>query len=100
MQGTVVLFEGPVGVGKTSLGREVSARLGLAFIDGDDLSLPGPWLRSILKTSHRIVGACLEQLDSYPAVIVAYPMRCTNWVFFRESFGRRGGAVYLAIVSA
>ncbi|MCT7378049.1 hypothetical protein [Chelativorans salis] len=45
---------------------------------------------SILKTSHRIVAACLEQLHSHPAVIVAYPLRRTNWVFYREAFGRRG----------
>ena len=90
----VVAFEGPVGVGKTTLGTAVSARLKIGFVDGDEYSLPGPWLRSILKTSHRIAFACQTQLERYPAVIMAYPLRCTNWLFFRETFQRHGIAFH------
>jgi len=89
MPKSVLFFEGPVGVGKTSLGREVASRLGFRFIDGDDYATRGNWLRSILTASHRIVDACQEQLENHPAVIVAYPLRCTNWVFYRETFKRR-----------
>lgn len=32
-----IIFMGVSGVGKTSLGKEVAHRLGLKFIDGDDL---------------------------------------------------------------
>lgn len=91
---SVVALEGPVGVGKTTLGRAVSLRLGIGFVDGDDHSAPGPWLRSILQTSRRIVIACEEQLNDYPAVIMAYPLRCTNWLFYRETFKRRGVAFH------
>jgi shikimate kinase len=36
MSTVVVSFEGPVGVGKTTLGMAVSERLNIGFIDGDD----------------------------------------------------------------
>lgn len=100
MSSTVVAFEGPVGVGKTTLGRVVSARLKTGFIDGDDYSVPGLWLRSILQTSRRIVTACEDQLDSFPAVIMAYPLRCTNWIFYRETFRRRGIVFYCISLTA
>lgn len=83
-----------MGVGKTTLGRAVSKEMGIGFIDGDDYSAPGHWLRSILQTSRRIVAACELQLESLPAVIVAYPLRCTNWLFYRETFRRRGISFY------
>ena len=87
---TVVAFEGPVGVGKTTLGRAVAARLDIGFIDGDDHSAPGPWLRSILQTSRRIAAACADQLETRPAVILAYPLRCTDWLFYKGTFCRQG----------
>lgn len=97
---TVISFEGPVGVGKTTLGRAVAARLEIGFVDGDDCAAPGPWLRSVLQTSRRIVAACEEQLESRPAVIMAYPLRCTNWVFYRETFRRRGIAYHCVSLTA
>ncbi|MCV0370420.1 shikimate kinase [Filomicrobium sp.] len=100
MPWSIVAFEGPIGVGKTTLGRAVSERLNVGFIDGDDYSAPGPWLRSSLQTSRRIVTACEEQLQSHPAVIVAYPLRCTNWVFYRETFRRRGIAFHCISLTA
>lgn len=100
MSSTVVAFEGPVGVGKTTLGRAVSAQLKIGFIDGDDYSAPGLWLRSILQTSRRIVTACEEQLESCPAVIMAYPLRCTNWLFYKETFRRCGIAFHCISLTA
>ncbi|MDO6730139.1 shikimate kinase [Marinovum sp. 2_MG-2023] len=90
MSPTVIAFEGPIGVGKTTLGRAVAERLDIGFIDGDAHCAPGPWLHSVLRTSRRIATACEEQLENRPAVIMAYPLRCTNWLFYRETFRRRG----------
>lgn len=95
-----MFFEGPVGVGKTTLGREVASRLGYGFVDGDDYSAKGAWLRSILTTSRRIAKACQDQLETHPVVIVAYPLRCTNWVFYRETFKRHGIALHCIGLSA
>lgn len=72
MKPAVIFLDGPIGVGKTSLGRAAAMSLNLGFIDGDDHSAPGHWLRSILRTSHKIVAASLDALRDRPAVIVAY----------------------------
>ena len=90
MQRSLVLFDGPIGAGKTSLGRAVAKELAFGFIDGDDHSAPGPWIRSILRTSRKIASATEEALQSHPSVIVSYPLRCTTWIFFQQTFERRG----------
>ena len=90
MRKSVLLLDGPIGVGKTSLGQAAAAQLAFGFIDGDDHSAPGHWLRSILQTSRNIVSASEDCLRTYPAVIVAYPLRCTNWLFFHKTFDRMG----------
>ena len=94
MQRSVVLLDGPIGVGKTTLGRAAASQLQFGFIDGDGYSVPGDWLRSILRTSRRIVSASEESLRTNPSVVVAYPLRCTNWIFLRETFGQMGVACH------
>lgn len=94
MQKSVFLFDGPIGVGKTILGRIVSAKLNFGFVDGDDLSAPGHWLRSVLRTSREIVESSEKALRTHEGVIVAYPVRCANWLFFLRNFERIGIAVY------
>nr|WP_272210603.1 hypothetical protein [Marinicella sp. W31]MDC2876503.1 hypothetical protein [Marinicella sp. W31] len=90
MQKSVILLDGPIGVGKTSLGQAAASALGYGFIDGDDHSVPGDWLRSILQTSRRIVLASEQALQTHEAVIVSYPLRCTNWIFYQQTFARMG----------
>lgn len=87
---TVIAFEGPIGVGKTTLGKAVAERLNAGFLDGDDYSEAGPWIRSILRTSRRVVSACEERLESHDKVIVAYPLRCIDWLYYKGTFGRKG----------
>ncbi len=94
MVASVILIDGPIGVGKTTLGRAAASNLALGFIDGDDYSAPGYWLRSILRTSRKIVSASENTLRTYPAVIVSYPLRCTNWLYFSQTFGRMGIACH------
>ncbi|WP_319517213.1 shikimate kinase [uncultured Martelella sp.] len=89
MQKAVILLDGPIGVGKSTLGRAAAASLGYGFIDGDDLSAPG-YLRSILQTNRGIARAAQDKLQSQTAVIVSYPIRCTNWIFFQKTFARAG----------
>lgn len=91
---SVIMLDGPIGVGKTSIGKAVASELGLGFIDGDDHSAPGPWINSILTTCREIVLASEAELLNFPGVIVAYPMRCTTWVFFEQTFRRRGIACH------
>jgi hypothetical protein len=80
-----------VGVGKTTLGRPLADAIGGAFVDGDDHSDPAkPWFCSILRTSAAIVRTGLTLLDEGPAVVVAQPLTCINWIYFRRKFGDAG----------
>ena len=83
----VVFLNGPVGSGKTSLGSALGARNGAAFIDGDDLSDPHrPWFCSILQTSRAIVRTGNQKLTLGNCVVIAYPLTCMNWIYFRRKF--------------
>lgn len=94
MQKTVVFFDGPVGVGKTSLGRDVARQLDFEFLDGDDFAEPGQWLRSGRRTSHQIVTAAEAALQRHDGVLVSYPLRRTNWIFYKATFERQGVAFF------
>src|SRR5687768_10826802 len=86
-----IFLSGSVGVGKTTLGRALGERMGAGFIEGDDHSDPAsPWYCSILRTSAAIVRAGLAILRDKPAVIVAYPLNCIGWIYFRRKFSDAG----------
>ena len=86
-----IFLSGPIGAGKTTLGGALAERLAGGFIDGDDFSDPGrPWYCSILRTSQSIVrtgGAMLRDAD---VVVIAYPLGCVNWIYFKRKFGDAG----------
>lgn len=99
--GLVILIDGPFGVGKTTLGRRAAAELGLAFIDGDDHRPPGQgWLRAGRVTAQAIAGAAEAALREAPGVVIAYPLRCTNWIWYRRRLGDAGHAVHCLGLSA
>src|ERR1700750_877741 len=102
-----VFLEGPIGAGKTTLGGRLAKRLSGGFVDGDDFSDPvRPWYCSTLQTSRAIVRASAQILQGNNLVVVAYPLRCVNWIYFRRKFADFGvfthfislGAPYTAIV--
>lgn len=88
MPKSVFLLDGPIGVGKTTLGQFAADELDFGFVDRDDLSTPGPWLRSNLRTSRKTVEACITSIRIHEGVIVAGPVRCTEWRFFLTNFQR------------
>lgn len=86
-----VFLSGPIGSGKTTLGRGLAARLEGVFLDGDDFSRSDrAWYECILQTSRGIVCAGLSAVDQTGLVVVAYPLARTNWIYFRRSFEDRG----------
>lgn len=91
MQRYAIFLSGPIGAGKTTLGRALAARIGGSFIDGDDHADPGlPWYGSILRTSRSVVREGFSLLAERPNLVVAYPLRCSDWIFFRRHFGDAG----------
>lgn len=91
MTGRAIFLNGPIGVGKTTLGQALAERLSAGFIDGDDLSDPDrPWYCSILQTSRRVVQSGLDVLQYTDTVIIAYPLDCMNWIYFRRKFEDAG----------
>jgi ABC-type protease/lipase transport system fused ATPase/permease subunit len=104
-----IFFSGPIGAGKSTLGRAVAGRLGAAFLDGDDFAdHRRPWYASSLGTSRSIATALLDALRQSPSAIVAYPLRCTNYVYFHRRMADAGhglvvvslGAAYEQLVHA
>lgn len=95
----VVFLSGPIGVGKTTVGRALASRLEGAFIDGDDHSDPDkPWYSSIRRTSASIVETGLRLLASREFLVVAYPIGCTTWIYYRRKFGDLGvGTLFVTL---
>jgi DNA polymerase III delta prime subunit len=91
MNGHAIFFSGPIGVGKTTLGRAVARRIGAEFLDGDDFARPDrPWYASILSTSRAIAEAALSIAGRGGTVIIAYPLGCLNYVYYRRRLADAG----------
>ena len=72
---TAIFFSGPIGAGKTTLGRSVAGPIDAAFIDGDDhADQSRPWFASSRSTNRNIADAALSALQLRPAVVK--PIRC------------------------
>jgi hypothetical protein len=98
-----IFLNGPIGAGKTTLGRALAERLAGGFIDGDDVSDPSrPWYCSILRTSQSIIRTGAAMLDDADVVVIAYPLGCVNWIYFRRKFSDAGvfASVEVAMVTA
>ena len=86
-----IFLSGPVGVGKTTLGRALAGQLGAEFIDGDDFLNPDrPWYCSILQTSKAVVRAGFGVLEDRSAVVIAFPLNCVDWIYFRRIYEDAG----------
>jgi ABC-type cobalamin/Fe3+-siderophores transport system ATPase subunit len=90
---TAIFLNGPIGSGKTTLGRTLARRTGGVFIDGDDYSDPTrPWYCSILGTSRAVVQASQAAFITSDVAVIAYPLGCSTWIFYRrriEALGAR-----------
>jgi len=89
--GQAIFFSGPIGTGKTTLGRAVAGRLDARFFDGDDFAVHDrPWYASSLSTSAGIADAVRVALSNHRLAVVAYPLRRTNYVYFCRRLGAAG----------
>lgn len=87
MSGAVIFLNGPIGVGKTVLGRLAAAELGASFIDSDEMGDPSKrWFEQGLSTSRALVEGVVTALRERPVVLVARPLRARDWAFFKRRF--------------
>ena len=80
-----IFLSGPIGSGKTTLGRMLAQALGATFVDGDHHSEQNkPWFASSLSTARSIVRTVHEETVNGSDVVVAYPLRCLEWIFYNR----------------
>ena len=64
---SVIVLNGPIGVGKTTLGRALARELGGAFVDSDDLRDHAKrWVEEVLSLTNALVRAGMAALASRP----------------------------------
>jgi len=98
---SIIFINGPIGAGKTTLGRGVAEKLGGIFIDSDDLRDPSKtWLEEVLSGSRRLIQACIAALSDTSLVIVAMPLRNREWAFLQAMLQTEGITVFCVTLAA
>ena len=98
---TVVIFDGPIGAGKSTYAQAMADWFGGWFIEGDDYTDPsGPWYASNLYTSRRIIAATQKALQNVRIVWIARPLRPRDYAFFKQHFSQLGYRVVVIGVTA
>jgi len=86
-----IFLGGPIGAGKTTLGRALAEAIGGGFIDGDDHADDDrPWYACILRTSRSIVEEAKRLAAASPYVVIAYPLGCVTWIYYRRKMAEAG----------
>ncbi|HWK43246.1 MAG TPA: AAA family ATPase [Stellaceae bacterium] len=99
--GVVIFLNGPIGVGKTTLGQGLAERLDAAFIDSDDLrNHSKTWVEEVLSGSKALVRVSMAALSHRPILVVAKPLRHRDWAFLRAKFQAEGVAALCVTLTA
>ncbi len=86
-----IFLEGPIGVGKSTLGRALSERLGAAFVEGDSYQPDDrPWFTASLSICRSVAADVLAHHAMGRASVVAYPLRCREWIWYCRTLGAAG----------
>jgi len=85
----VILLDGTIGVGKSTMGQKVAMRLDGTFLDGDDFKAKGkPWYCSSLATCRALLHTSILALEKTSVVLIGRPVRCLDWIYFTEHLKR------------
>jgi cytidylate kinase len=99
--GPAIFLTGPIGAGKTTLGSALARALDGAFIDGDVyLMRDRPWYACSRSTARSILAAVTGAAGEGRTAVVAFPMRCIDWLFHRGHLERRGIRMITVSLSA
>ena len=103
-----IFLSGPIGAGKSTLGAALARALQGVFVEGDEHADPNkPWYASALSTARSIAGNVVTAAATGRPVVIAYPLRCRDWVFYSSCLATHDirtivislGASYHAIIS-
>ena len=98
---SVIVLNGPIGVGKTTLGRALAHELGGAFVDSDDLRDPAKrWVEEVLSLTNALVRAGMAALAGRPVLVIAMPLRARDWALLRARFRAEGVAAFCVTLAA
>ena len=96
-----IFLTGPIGAGKSSLGRALAEALGGDHVEGDDhQQLPKPWYASSLSTCRATLHDVLSRLELRPVAVISYPLRCYEWLYYRRHLGTAGVATQFVALAA
>jgi hypothetical protein len=96
----VIILNGSVNSGKTTIGRALAAILpGAEFIDGDDhgISRSVPFLEMIDRAIQWLVDQVATATVSY--LVVAYPLRDSDFALLQAACAARNAGLFVATLS-
>jgi hypothetical protein len=80
-----IFLSGPIGVGKSTLGQSLAKALGARFVEGDEHALDEVrWFACSLRTHRSILAEVVRNASEGHQVVVAYPLRCIEWIFHKR----------------
>jgi hypothetical protein len=97
-----IFLMGTIGAGKSTLGRALARELGGKHVEGDDYHRPPkPWFATSLSTCRDVLSAVLAVAAEGRTVVVSYPLRCREWIFYRRRLAEAGiGSLFVSLVAA
>ena len=99
MSKLVVILNGPIGVGKSTIGAAVAARLSGACIESDDLGNPDrAWHEQVDVVNEELISTSLAALKEASLVVAALPLESARWDDIRVKLA--GKEVTLPEISA
>ncbi len=97
----VIFLNGPIGAGKTTLGRALANDLCAAFLDSDDLrDRSKRWYEETLTLANALVRAGTSALTERPLLVIAMPLRARDWAFFCARFRAQETTTYCVTLAA
>jgi len=97
----VIFLNGPIGAGKTTLGRALANDLCAAFLDSDDLRERSKlWYEETLTLANALVSAGLSTLKERPLLVIAMPLRVRDWALFCARLRAQEIATYCVTLAA